>query len=126
LQKSLTFFLYYGIITPVDPLWLLKLWTSPVTSQSAVAVSFQDWDAVCGVEGESYVLAPSSYGTYTKVSVQPTLFHQGKTFGRVSHSSLATPCGAAAQKPAVWGGKYLIEVSISRLKFSADGHIRSI
>ena len=33
---------------------------------------------------------------------------------------------AAAQKPAVWGGKYLIEVSISKLKFSADGHIRSI
>ena len=54
-----TNFQHYGLVASVDPLWLLKFWSCPVTSQSAVAVSFQDWDAVCGVEGESYVLAPS-------------------------------------------------------------------
>ena len=31
---------------------------------------------MCGVEGESYVLAPSSNGTVDQMSVQPTLCHQ--------------------------------------------------
>ena len=37
------------------------------------------------------MLAPSSYGTYTKVSVQPTLGHHHKRIIRVTHSSLAAP-----------------------------------
>jgi len=54
-----TNFQHYGLVAPVDPLWLLKFWSCPTTSSSAVAALVQDEDAVGGVQGESYVLAPS-------------------------------------------------------------------
>ena len=48
IAKITNFFEYYGLIAPVDPLWLLKFWTSPATSSSAVAAQVKDEDAVGG------------------------------------------------------------------------------
>ena len=47
-----------------------SLITSHATCSSAVAYLVQDKDAGRVVEGESYVLAPSSNGTVVMVSVQ--------------------------------------------------------
>ena len=51
IAKITNFFQYYGLIAPVDPLWLLKFWTSPATSSIAVAALVQDEDALDGVMG---------------------------------------------------------------------------
>ena len=40
---------HYGLIVPVDPLWLLKFWTNPSTCSSAVAALVQDCNAVGGL-----------------------------------------------------------------------------
>ena len=44
-----TNFQHYGLIAQVDPLWLLKFWTNPSTSSSAVASLAQDEDAADGL-----------------------------------------------------------------------------
>ena len=49
IAKITNFFQYYGLIAPVDPLWLLKFWTSPATSSSAVAALVQDEVAADGL-----------------------------------------------------------------------------
>jgi len=48
-----TNFQHYGLVAPVDPLWLLKFWSCPATSSIAVAALAQDEDADRGVWGVS-------------------------------------------------------------------------
>ena len=67
----------------------LGLWLNYL---SFISASFSGY-AVCGVEGESYVLAPSSNGSVVKLSVQPTTLHHHKRISWVTHSHLAMPCG---------------------------------
>ena len=55
-----------------------------------------------GVEGESYVLAPSSNGSVVKVSVQPTPRHQPQTIPRVNHSSIAMLSGLGCDAEEGW------------------------
>ena len=49
IAKITNFFQHYGLIAPVDALWLLKFWTCPATSLSAVASLVQDCNAVGGL-----------------------------------------------------------------------------
>ena len=40
---------HYGLVAPVDPLWLLKFWSCPATSSIAVAALAQEGGAGRGV-----------------------------------------------------------------------------